>query len=98
LVVEGLTLLGRRPEGRPGEAVRQLVPLASQDMSVSKTHAHVQVAPDGSLAVTDRGSTNGSLLIRAGVSRQLTPGHPATLLAGDTVRLGDRTLTVQREP
>ncbi|QZY28662.1 RDD family protein [Nocardioides coralli] len=97
LAVEGLLLLGRRPEGRPDEPVGRPVALTSHDLSVSKTHAAIAVAPDGSLVVTDRGSRNGTVLIRAGSSRQLLADDPATLQAGDTVRLGDRTLTVQRE-
>jgi uncharacterized RDD family membrane protein YckC/pSer/pThr/pTyr-binding forkhead associated (FHA) protein len=95
VVVEGVALVGRRPEGRPGEAVRHLVPLRSEDMSVSKTHAQLHVSGDGSLVVTDRGSTNGSALVRAGVSRALPPGTPTTLLDGDVVRLGDRAMSVR---
>ena len=95
--VEGLALVGRRPEGRPGEPVRHLVPLPSEDMSVSKTHAQVQVAGDDTLVVTDRGSTNGSVLVRSGVARELPPGRPTTLLAGDVVRFGDRSMSVVRE-
>ena len=45
----------------------------------------------------DRGSTNGSMLIRQGVSRQLSPGKPATLVDGDTVAFGDRSMDVRRE-
>ena len=96
-LVEGLGLVGRRPEGRPGEPVRHLVPLPSEDMSVSKTHAQFQVAADGVLVVMDRGSTNGSMLIRSGVARDLPPGKPTTLLSGDLVRFGDRSMTVVRE-
>ncbi|MGZ6754566.1 MAG: RDD family protein [Nocardioides sp.] len=96
-LVEGLALVGRRPEARAGEPVRHLVPLRSSDMSVSKTHAQLQVASDGVLVVMDRGSTNGSVVIRQGVSRELAPGKPATLLDGDSVRFGDRTMTVARE-
>lgn len=95
-VVEGLALVGRRPEPRPGEPVRHVVPLPSGDMSVSKTHAQFQVAPDGALVVMDRGSTNGSVLVRKGVSKPLAPGRPATLLDGDVVRFGDRSMTVSR--
>ncbi|MFC4787070.1 RDD family protein [Nocardioides sp. MAHUQ-72] len=95
--VEGLALVGRRPEPRQGEPVRHLVPLRSGDMSLSKTHAQFQVAPDGVLVVMDRGSTNGSILIRQGVSRELTAGRPATLLDGDRVRFGDREMSVTRE-
>lgn len=93
--VEGLGLVGRRPEGRPGEGVRHLVPLPSSDMSVSKTHAQFHLA-EGALVVMDRGSTNGTTLIRRGVSRTLATGRPATLLDGDRVRFGDREMTVSR--
>lgn len=94
LRVEGLTLVGRRPEPRPDERVSHFVPLPSDDMSVSKTHAQLQVAGDGVLVVTDRGSTNGSVLVRSGVARELPAGKETTLLPGDVVRFGDRQMTV----
>ncbi len=78
-VVEGLALVGRRPEPRSGEQVHHLVPLTSADMSVSKTHAQFGPASDGVLVVMDRGSTNGSVLIRQGVSATVDrreAGHP----------------------
>ena len=96
-VVAGLALVGRRPEARSGEQVAHLVPLASADMSVSKTHAQFGPASDGTLVVMDRGSTNGTVLVRQGVSRQLAPGKPATLVDGDKVVYGDREMTVSRE-
>ena len=77
--------------------MRHLVPLRSGDMSLSKTHAQFQVAPDGVLVVMDRGSTNGSILVRQGVTRELAAGRPATLLDGDRVRFGDRQMSVARE-
>ncbi len=94
--VRGLTLVGRRPEPRPGEPVKRLVTLPSDDMSLSKTHAQFQVVPDGALVVMDRGSTNGSILIRTGVTKRLVGGKPATLRDGDRVRFGDREMTVVR--
>lgn len=97
LLVEGLALVGRRPEGRDGEQVRHLVELASSDMSLSKTHAQFQIAADGALVVMDRGSTNGSFLVRQGVPRGLPAGKAATLVDGDHVRFGDREMTVVRE-
>ena len=97
-VVEGLALVGRRPEPRAGEAVRHVVPLPSADMSVSKTHAQLAPADDGVLVVMDRGSNNGTVVVRQGVARQLAPGKPATLLDGDRVSFGDRQMTVAREP
>lgn len=95
-VVNGLALVGRRPEARPGESVSHLVPLRSSDMSLSKTHAQFQATPAGALVVMDRGSTNGSVVIRQGVPKALTAGRPATLLAGDKVRFGDRQMTVEQ--
>src|SRR5262249_33535851 len=96
VVVDTLVLVGRRPEPRAGEQGARLVALPSADMSVSKTHAQVVVATDGALVVTDRGSTNGSTLVRKGMPRPLTAGRPTTLLDGDVVSLGDRTMTVVR--
>ena len=96
--MHGLTLVGRRPEARPGEPVKRLVTLPSEDMSLSKTHAQFQVVPDGALVVMDRGSTNGSLLIRGGVTRRLVGGRPATIRDGDRVRFGDREMSVVRLP
>jgi uncharacterized RDD family membrane protein YckC len=96
-VVEGLALVGRSPEPRPGEQAAHLVPLQSGDMSLSKTHAQFGVVPDGTLVVMDRGSTNGSTLLRGGVARPLPARQPATLLPGDRVRFGDREMTVVRE-
>ena len=96
-VVEGLGLVGRRPEGRSGEPVRHVVPLVSENMSISKTHAQFHLAGDGALVVMDRGSTNGSILVRRGVSRDLSAGRPATLLDGDRVLFGDREMRVARE-
>lgn len=96
-VVDGLTLVGRRPEGRSGEQVHQAVALRSDDMSLSKTHAQLQVVADGVLVVMDRGSTNGSVLLRQGVAKDLAAGRPTTLLDGDHVRFGDRIMAVARE-
>jgi RDD family/FHA domain len=96
VVIEGLVLVGRRPEPRPGEPVRHLVPVAPEDLSVSKTHAQLHLAGT-TLVVVDRGSTNGSVLVRGGVPRDLTAGRPAALLDGDRMRFGDREMTVHRE-
>jgi uncharacterized RDD family membrane protein YckC len=96
-VIAGLALVGRRPEARSGENVAHLVPLASADMSVSKTHAQFGPASDGTIVVMDRGSTNGTVLVRQGVSRQLAPGKPAALVDGDKVVYGDREMTISRE-
>lgn len=97
LVVTGPALVGRRPEARPGESVQHLVPLRSADMSLSKTHAQLHLDAGGALVVTDRGSTNGSILLRRGAVRELGAGRPTTLLDGDVVRFGDREMRVSHE-
>jgi len=94
IVVDTLVLLGRRPEPCRGEQAARLVSVGSADLSVSTTHAEVVVAADGALVVTDRGSAHGSALVRKGMLRPLPAGRPTTLLEGDVLRLGDRTLTV----
>jgi len=95
VVVDTLVLLGRRPEPRPGEQGARLVAVGSADLSVSTTHAEVVVAADRALVVSDRGSAQGSVLVRKGMLRPLPAGRPTTLLEGDVLRLGDRTLTVE---
>lgn len=94
LDITGVVLVGRRPEPRNGESVAHLVPLSSRDMSVSKTHAQFGPSADGTLLVMDRGSTNGSLLVRRGVTRHLAAGRPSALQPGDKVHFGDRSMTV----
>jgi uncharacterized RDD family membrane protein YckC len=96
VVVDSLVLIGRNPEPTTGERGARLVALPSADRSVSAIHAQVVVAPDGALVVTDRHSTNGTTLVRQGLPRTLTPGRGATLVAGDVVHFGDRTMTVVR--
>lgn len=96
-VIAGMALVGRRPEARHGEQVAHLIPLVSADMSVSKTHAQFGPASDGTIVVMDRGSTNGTMLVRRGVSRQLAPGKPASLVDGDKVVFGDREMILTRE-
>ncbi len=97
VAVSGLTLIGRDPQAREGESVRHVVRLGSDDLSLSKTHAQCRVASDGALVVMDRGSTNGSVLRRGEMVRDLHAGRPATLLEGDRVAFGDRVMLVARE-
>lgn len=92
--VRGTTLFGRSPGAAAGEGEAQLVRVADDTRSVSKTHLAVMPARRGVFAV-DRASTNGSAIIRNGSETALVAGHPAELQIGDTVRFGDRTLTVE---
>ncbi|WP_439901467.1 RDD family protein [Microbacterium azadirachtae] len=103
--VRTTTLLGRAPAagagdapspGAPtGESEPQLVRVADETRSVSKTHLAILLSRRGVVAV-DRGSTNGSSIVREGAELPLTPGHPAELRAGDVLRFGDRSLRVEQ--
>jgi uncharacterized RDD family membrane protein YckC len=96
VVVDTLVLIGRQPAPRRGEQAARLVVVPSADRSVAAGHAQVVVAADGALVVTDRGSASGSTLVRQGVRRRLAPGRPTTLLDGDVVAIGDRSMRVHR--
>ena len=93
--VRGATLIGRAPAPVAGEGSVQLVPVSDDTLSVSKTHLAFLPARRGVLVV-DRGSTNGSSVLRAGGEIALTPGDPTALQTGDVVRFGDRSLSVER--
>ena len=93
--VRGVTLLGRSPAAEAGEGMVQLVRVEDDTLSVSKTHLSVMPARRG-VFVVDRGSTNGSAILRDGAEFILTAGQPVVLQPGDAVRFGDRTLQVER--
>lgn len=107
--VRAATLIGRAPAASPsagagadastgsatGEGEVQLVRVPDETRSVSKTHVAILLSRRGVVAV-DRGSTNGSSIVRDGAEHPLTPGHPAELRAGDVLRFGDRSLRVEQ--
>ncbi|MFD6698403.1 MULTISPECIES: RDD family protein [unclassified Microbacterium] len=93
--VRAATLIGRAPAVGDGEGEAQLVRVPDETRSVSKTHVAILLSRRGVVAV-DRGSTNGSSIVREGAEHPLTPGHPAELRAGDVLRFGDRSLRVEQ--
>jgi FHA domain len=66
------------------------IPVA--DESVSRFHAEIWLAPDGALILADRGSSNGTELIRDG---QPSPLRQSAVLPTDQVRFGGATFTVK---
>jgi predicted component of type VI protein secretion system len=66
--------------------------VAIADDSVSRVHAEIWLAEDGALVLEDRGSSNGSTLIRAG---QSSPLKNEVVLPGDQIRFGGVTLGVR---
>ena len=92
--VHGTVLVGRNPEPGPGEKVDALVPLPDSSRSISKTHASLRW--DGrTLWVGDRGSTNGTTVVDASGTRQVSTHTAEAAGPGSEVHLGDRSLTVE---
>ncbi|WP_162616511.1 RDD family protein [Xylanimonas allomyrinae] len=93
VVVTGPSLVGRDPQAETGGWA--LVPLDDPGRSVSKTHAELDVDPDG-LWVTDRGSTNGTVVAEPGRPlRAAAPGTRTRVPHGSRLHLGDLRLAVQ---
>lgn len=65
------------------------IPIA--DTSVSRLHAVIGDAGGGLLSVTDRGSSNGTFVVRDGVARAI---QSEKLSEGDTVRFGTVEIAV----
>lgn len=87
-------LIGRDPAAAPGEDVEHLMALDDPDRTVSKTHLRIDVAEHG-VTVTDRGSSNGTTAHIGGADHPLEPGVALGVPLGTTLRLGERTLTVE---
>ena len=94
--IRGLVVLGRKPEARPGEEGAELIKLADETRTVSKSHLSLDVGPHG-LVVMDRGSTNGSTVTAPeGAAQRCTPWEPVQLTPGAVVSMGDHWLKVQQ--
>ncbi|KAA9084966.1 RDD family protein [Microbacterium radiodurans] len=92
-VTGGGVVLGRAPATGPDDRDVEPVPVADPSRSISKTHWALLRAGD-SLTAVERGSTNGSVLVRAGAEQPLEPGVAVDVRSGDTIRFGDRSATV----
>lgn len=95
LTLAGSVLLGRDPAAGAGDPAAVTVPIVDEARSVSKTHLLLDVGPAG-VSVTDRHSTNGVVVLTAGVELPCVPGVPTPVPDGSTVRFGDRSLIVRR--
>ena len=81
IALEGLVLLGRNPQPKAGEEDAQLIKIADETRTVSKSHLAVGIDASG-VYVVDRGSTNGSTV-------STTNGMSSRCRAGEMVRVGD---------
>ena len=95
LVVEGDGVVGRAPDDEPG--LRHLVPIDDPDGSISRVHlAFGQERRGNRLWFVDRGSTNGTVLVRPdGTELALAPGKRAKVEAGWHIRYGRRSIEVR---
>lgn len=95
LEVEGDGLIGRAPDAEPG--LVHLVAIDDPDGSISRVHLAFGLERRGNrLWFVDRGSTNGTVLVRPdGTEVSLAPGKRAKVEAGWTIRFGKRTLEVR---
>ncbi|WJM15132.1 RDD family protein [Microbacterium arborescens] len=89
----GGVVLGRAPATGPDDVDVLPVPVIDHTRSISKTHWAL-LRLDGRVVAVERGSTNGSVLVRGAREQALVPGHPVDLRDGDTIRFGDRSAVV----
>ncbi|MEH3089558.1 MAG: RDD family protein [Microbacterium arborescens] len=92
-VAGGGVVLGRAPSTGPDDVDVSPVPVVDPTRSISKTHWAL-LRGGGRVLAAERGSTNGSVLVRAGAEQPIAPGHPVELRDGDTIRFGDRHAVV----
>jgi uncharacterized RDD family membrane protein YckC len=96
LLVTGLILLGRNPQPQPGEEDAQLIKIADETRTVSKSHLAIAV-DSGGVFVIDRGSTNGSTVTTSsGVSTRCAAGKMVRVAEGSIVSIGDHWLEIRR--
>src|SRR5262245_6490064 len=74
--------------GRAGDAAGRL----GDDPELSRHHARIQRISDGSLAIVDLGSTNGTYINGQRISA------PAALAHGDTIRVGQSEMRIELPP
>ncbi len=96
ITIDGLVLLGRNPQPQPGEEDAQLIKLADETRTVSKSHLAIGLDSAG-LFVVDRGSTNGSTVTTpAGISTRCQAGDIIYIDEGSIVSIGDHWLEIRK--
>jgi hypothetical protein len=96
ITVEGLVLLGRNPQPKAGEEDAQLIKIADETRTVSKSHLAVGVDAGG-IFIVDRGSTNGSTVSTTnGLSSRCRAGEMVRVGDGAIVSIGDHWLEITR--
>jgi len=88
-------LVGRNPQPKPGETVEVLFAVRDPQRQISKTHARIDVADDGTITVTDRGSTNGTDINFHASSRLAEPGRAVVVPIGAILGIGAAHLILE---
>ncbi|MDD7928497.1 FHA domain-containing protein [Microbacterium thalli] len=92
MAVYARTVFGRDPSRAAGAEV---VVLRDETLTLSRTHFELVPLEAGGLAVIDRASMNGIVVVRADAAVPVVPGERTVLRSGDRLELGDRWLTVE---
>ena len=96
IALDGLILLGRNPQPQAGEEDAQLIKIADETRTVSKSHLAVGLDAGG-VYVVDRGSTNGSTVSTTnGMSTRCKAGEMVRVGEGAIVSIGDHWLEITR--
>ncbi|MEJ3404463.1 RDD family protein [Rathayibacter sp. YIM 133350] len=94
LRVSGDGVMGRNPEARAGERIRHAIPVDDPSMRISKTHVSFGIDAQG-FWVSDRGSTNGTLLATVGDEpHEIVAGERVHVPWGASVQIGGRSFSV----
>jgi uncharacterized RDD family membrane protein YckC len=96
IALDGLILLGRNPQPDAGEEDAQLIKIADETRTVSKSHLAIGLDAGG-VYVVDRGSTNGSTVSTTnGISTRCKAGEMVRVGEGAIVSIGDHWLEITR--
>ncbi len=96
IALDGLILLGRNPQPDAGEEDAQLIKIADETRTVSKSHLAIGL-DSGGVYVVDRGSTNGSTVSTTnGMSTRCKAGEMVRVGEGAIVSIGDHWLEITR--
>ena len=94
VTVSGAGLVGRNPASQPGEFVDHLVTVFDAGKSVSKTHLEFG-QEDGRFWVSDRFSTNGSIVRQPDAEpKRCEPGRRYFVARGTRVDIGEQFFVI----
>jgi len=95
--VDGLLVLGRRPQASSGPAGARLVAIADPGRTVSRTHVAVEPNPGIGILVRDLLSANGIVLVAPdGAESEIEPGGSVLITDVCSIVLGTVAIGIER--